>query len=313
MVEEEIERLKVRHGKMTDPETVTGDENVLNLKFTEVNEQGETVEGGIEKDNSLLVKYFSEAVRPQFIGKKKDDSIVVTLGEAFEEKELDWVMSDLGLEKNDPENTQRSFRLLITKVGLIEKAEVNEELFKAVFPAKEIKSEEDFRTEIKNEIQAYWDAQSRVQLQDQLYHLFLDTPMEFPVDFLKRWLKTGGEKEKTEEEVETEFPAFANQLKWTLISERLLDENKFEVSEAEIRDHMKREVMQYFGQMGLGDNVEWLDSYMDRMMQDQKQVDSAYRKIITQKLFEWAADHTNPTVKEVSPEELSGMQHHHQH
>jgi trigger factor len=63
--------------------------------------------------------------------------------------------------------------------------------------------------------------------------------------------------------------------------------------------------------MGMGEDMEWLDSYMDRMVKDEKQVDSAYRKIITQKLFDWAADHTNPTEKEVTPEELNAMQHHH--
>ena len=36
MIDEEIERLRSRNGKMTEPETVTGDENVLNLHFSGV-------------------------------------------------------------------------------------------------------------------------------------------------------------------------------------------------------------------------------------------------------------------------------------
>jgi trigger factor len=31
------------------------------------------------------------------MGKKKDDSITIQLSKAFDEKELDWVMGDLGL------------------------------------------------------------------------------------------------------------------------------------------------------------------------------------------------------------------------
>ena len=56
MVNEEVNRLQLRHGKMTDPEEVTGDDNVVNVIFIETDEAGNEVEGGIRKDNSLLVK-----------------------------------------------------------------------------------------------------------------------------------------------------------------------------------------------------------------------------------------------------------------
>ena len=77
MIDEEIERQQTRNGKMTEPEEVRSDENVLNLHFTETDAAGEAVPGGIEKDNSLLVKYFNEATRPNWIGLKKGDSILL--------------------------------------------------------------------------------------------------------------------------------------------------------------------------------------------------------------------------------------------
>ncbi|HEY8387258.1 MAG TPA: trigger factor, partial [Parasegetibacter sp.] len=99
MVSEEIERLQLRNGKMTEPEAVTSEENVLNVSFIESDADGNELEGGIKKDNSLLVKYFAPAVRTTLIGKKKDDSLVIKLNEAFEDKEREWIMSDLGLSK----------------------------------------------------------------------------------------------------------------------------------------------------------------------------------------------------------------------
>ena len=75
MIDEEVDRLKLRHGKMTDPEEVTVEENVLNVTFSECDVDGNEIEGGLSKGNSLLVKYFSESFRPQLMGKKKDDSI----------------------------------------------------------------------------------------------------------------------------------------------------------------------------------------------------------------------------------------------
>ena len=137
--------------------------------------------------------------------------------------------------------------------------------------------------------------------------------MDFPAEFLKRWLQTSGEKEKTPEQAEAEFPAFSNQLKWTLISDKLIKENGLEVGDDELRANMKVEIMRYFGTMNLGDDTGWIESYIDRMMKDEKQVDSSYRRLITDKLFTWIEGQAKAKEKIVTAEELTAMQHHHQH
>ena len=76
---------------------------------------------------------------------------------------------------------------------------------------------------------------------------------------------------------------------------------------------MKEEVMRYFGQMNMGEDTSWLESYIDRMMKDEKHVDTTYRRLITEKLFNWAASQVKPKEKKVTAEELAAMQHNHQH
>ena len=213
MINEELARLQTRNGKMTEPETVTNDENVLNITFIESDAEGNEVEGGIRKDNSLLVKYFAEDFRKSLQGKKNDDTLVFQLGKAFEDKERDVILEDLGFAKDDAAALEKYFKILITKVGFVEKAELNEEFFKAAYPAKEIKTEAELRAAIKEDIEGYWNSQSRNQLYDQLYHYLLDsTTITFPDNFLKRWMQNGGEQAKTQEEVEAEYPTFTNQL-----------------------------------------------------------------------------------------------------
>ena len=313
MINEEIGRLQNRHGKMLDPETVTSEENVLNVSFAEVDAEGNSVQDGVSKDNSLLVKYFTPTFREQLMGKKKDDNIVLQLNNAFEEKEREWIIGDLGLHKDHAAGGDKNFKMTITKVGLVERRELNEEFFNEAFPGKEIKTEDAFRNELKEEIQKHWDAQSRVQLHDQIYHFLLDTPIQFPDEFLKRWLQRGGDKEKSPEEVEQEFPSFTNQLKWTLISDKIIKENNLEVQEQELRENMKKEILQYFGQMKMDGDTSWIESYVDRMMKEEKQVDASYRRLITDKLFAWAEAQVKPDEKNVSAEELTAMQHNHQH
>jgi trigger factor len=332
MINNEIARLQNRYGNMKDQENVSTEDNVLNVLFSEVDGNAVEQESGIKKDNSLLVKYFKEDFRKNLMGKVVNDFVVVQLDQAFDEKELDFIANDLGLDKNDPESLKKHFRIQITKIGLLEKKELNEEFFNQLYPAsptgeQPVKSEADFRNKIKEEIGAYWKSQVRNQIHDQLYHQLVDnTEIKFPEGFLKKWLKTqsanqdsaGGQpdvQEKSDEQVEKEFPIFLNQLKWTLISEKIIKENAIEVQPEEIKAFAKQ---QLFGYMGgsMGPDAEqqpWVNDYVEKMMKDRKYVEDAYNRLQTQKMFEWAEQKLNPSEKEISAEEFTKMVEAHQH
>lgn len=312
MIDEEVERLKMRHGKMTDPETITGEDNVLNVTFAESDAEGNEIEGGLNKGNSLLVKYFNESFRGKLMGKKKDETVVLQLDNAFDEKERDWIIADLSL-KEDTEAADRFFKMTITKVGLIEKPEMNEEFFAAAYPGRTIANESEFRSAVKEDIQTKWDAQSKTQLQDQIYHQLIDhTHLDFPEDFLKRWMQQGQEQPKTAEEAEKEYPSFANSLKWTLITTQLTEQHQISVEPGEIKDFAKHQIMRYMGGQNL-DEAPWLDSYADSMLKDKKFIENTYYQLQTTKLFDLLEQQVNVIEDIVTPEELNGLQHHHGH
>lgn len=315
-VDEEIEKMVLKNGELKDIEAVSGPEDLINVLFEESDAEGNVTEGGFSKDNSILLKYFTEEFQQKLKGKKVDDSIVLQLNTAFEEKEREWIFADLELDMEDKEAGEKYFKMTISKIGSIEKKELNPEFFKLVFPAQDLQTEEEFRKALEEEIKKQWDAASRNQLHDQLYHKLIETPIEFPEAFLKRWLEVGGEKAKTKEEVEEEFPNFINQLKWTLFSDKMITENNLEVTEEELRAGMKQELMRQFGQMdlgALGGDVSWIDSYIDQMMKDEKQVDSTYRRMITEKLFEWMETQVTPETKQISMEEFAALEKNHSH
>lgn len=313
VVEDEVNRLRSRYGKMTEPETVSNEEDVLNVKFAEADSEGNAVEGGIEKDNSLLVKYFAPEVREQLMGKKKDDTILIQLNKAFEDKERDFVMEDLGLDKADAAAAEKFFNLTITKIGFVEKAELNEEFFKGIYPEGNVTNEEEFRNAVKADIQKYYDAQSSNQLQDQLYHHLIDhVQVEFPEKFLKRWLEVGSEKAKTPEEAEKELPSFLNQLKWTLISSKLINENSITVERDEVKDYAIRQISSYMQGQNLGD-MPWLDEYANRMLNDQKFVEETYMRLQTEKLFKLLEEKANKTEEPISLEDFEKKVHDHHH
>lgn len=313
MINDEVNRLQIRYGKMTDPETVTCDDNVLNVQLTECDAEGNPVEGGISKGNSLLLKYFAGPVKEELMGKKKDDSIIIQLSKAFEDKEREWVMGDLGLDKEETAAADKYFTMAITKVGLVEKAELTEEFFETAYPGKGIKTEEEFRAVVKEDIENHFKAQSSNQLQDQIYHHLVDhTHLEFPESFLKRWLQNGVEQPRTEEEAAEELPTFINQLKWSLISTKLIKDNNVSVTPEEIFDYARQQMVSYMGGQALGD-LSWLDDYAKRMLNDKKFVDQAYAQIQTTKMFNALENQVQATEEPISADDFAHKVHHHHH
>ncbi len=246
--------------------------------------------------------------------KRKDDFIVLQLATAFDDKEREWILNDLGFEKENKEAAEKYFKVLITKLGFVEKSELNEEFFKTIFPAKEIKTEEEFRSAIKEEIQQTWNVQTKNQLQHSIYHVLLDdTKIEFPENFLKRWLATSGEKPKQKEEVESEFPVFTNQLKWTLILDKIIRENNIDISPDDIKAFAKQQLFSYMGGQVVDENQPWVTDYINRMTQDKRFVEDAVHRIQTNKVLDWAETQTKPEEKEISREDFEKMQNEHQH
>jgi trigger factor len=253
------------------------------------------------------------------MGKKTGDFENVQLKTAFDEKEREWIAGDLGLNKEEVATADKYFKIEITKVGLLEKRALNEEFFNLLYPNQEVKTETDFRKKIEEEIQQYWNGQANNQIHDQVFHELVDhTEIKFPEGFLKKWIKTqnssGKEPEvKTDEQVEEEFPTFISQLKWTLISEKIVQDNAIVVNPEEIRAFAKQQLFSYMSGANLSDDQPWVTDYVEKMMKDRKYVEDAYSRIQTQKIFEWSSSQVKPVDKDISAEDFTKMVEAHQH
>jgi trigger factor len=81
--------------------------------------------------------------------------------------------------------------------------------------------------------------------------------MERPLIFQNLFEKmddNSGEEKKTEEEAEKEFPTFKNQLKWTLISDKIVRENNIDVKPEEIKAFAKQQLFGYMNMPMSGDD-----------------------------------------------------------
>jgi trigger factor len=309
MVNNEVEALQQKFGKMTDGDAVNTIDNVLNITFTPIEENGETTEDGTPKSNSLVVKYFTKKYQDILMTKKQGDTMDIVLNEAFEGKELEFVLQDLGIDAGN-----RKYKMEITKVGLIIPAELNEEFFVGAFPNKEVKTIDDAKKELRADIENHWATQAKNKLQDGIYHYLVDeTTVEFPETFLKKWMQTGREKPSTAEEVEIEYPQFSKSLKWTLISDTLSKENNLTAGQDDIKDFARKQLMGYMGISELNETHGWVEDYAVKMLSDKKFVEDTYHRVVTEKLFDWTTTQVKTTEKEISIEDFTKLMKEHKH
>lgn len=316
MVDEEVNKLELRHGKYSDPEAISEDDDVLNIELTELDAEGNAVENGLKLPTSILYKNLSAAGKKSVNGKKAEDVVKIQLDKAFLKKDLQNVLAQLGKDIDDKETAAKSFELKIVKVGHIERPELNEEFFKKVYPAKEdIKTVEDFKKAIKEELENYFKMQASGQIHDQIYHyLTEDVKLELPADYLKRWMKVQSQNQKSDEQIEKELPDFEKQLTWNIISNQLCEANEVKVEKEDLKDFARQQIMGYLqGQIDVNGDTSWLEDYANKMIQDQKFVEQSYGQVMAAKLFEKLEDKVSATDEKISEEDFAKKLQEHNH
>ncbi len=291
MIEEEIEKIRYRAGKMDDDIESIGDgDDVLNVTFSQ---QG--IEGS-KQTNSLLVKYFTPDTAAILQGKKVGDTVSGPIGSMFTAEVYPAIAKDLNLQPTDEASKAVEYIVTIDKIGHVNKAELNNDLFVSSYPNRDdINDEPSFRNAIQEEIQGYWNNQSQNRLDNDIFETLIhETPMDLPVDFLKRYLREGDEqKPRTAEEVEKEWPNFDHSIRWELISSKIMEEQKLQVTSEELKHGIRIGIVQQFSQMGIPltldptEDPEWMHPLIEKQMKDNKVVNETYQNILMSKMFEY--------------------------
>jgi len=316
MLEDEINRLRRRMGKQEDQEALSGTDDILYITYEACDEAGNVAEETEKKENVELLRKMPEKLQQQLQGIKVGESLVFKPADIAEGEELHEFLKDA--LKENPEAAGQPYKLTLAKIKTLIPEEMNAEFFAKVFPQDFISTEEEFRNRLRSELSEQFDRISRDRLQNEIYEMLVhNTPIQLPADFLKRWLKEGQEKKKTDAEVEKEFPSLEHQLRWTLISDKLISENDIQVSFDEVKEDIKGRVLSYFG-MEDDEEAPWMESYMTKVVKDEKMVDETYRRMRFARLFDWLETQFRIEEKEIGEEEFFKLTsphqaHHHHH
>lgn len=315
MVEDEVGRLTKRYGTAIDAEEVSHKENVVMLQLQNADESGAAIEGGLNENRNLSVDQLPAKLQEQLMGKKAGDTLVFKPAEVCTEEELPGFLKTI---LKDAVEADSNILLTVAAVKIQQPREMDAMFFSEVFPNDSILDEAAFREKLRQELSQHYQRIAENRMNDEIYEMLVhSTPIDLPVPFLKRWMAEGQEKRLSPDQVEKEFPGFNHQLRWTLISDKLIRDAEINVSREEVIAELKSRVLGYFG-MESGEEAPWMDSYMQKMGKDEKTMNETYRQMLFGRLFENLRSRFLVEEKEVTEEEFFQLPsphaaHHHDH
>ncbi|MFN8257905.1 MAG: trigger factor [Bacteroidales bacterium] len=313
MINKYIDAHASRYGKI---ETIEEAGSLSYVKGTieQTDAEGNPLENGIRKEDTsiAITQIKDEETKNKFIGSKRDDVLKIELRKTFNSDSE--IAMALGIEKEQAENLSSDFTYTIKEITEYKKGDLNEELFEKVFPGEEVKTEETFREKIKENIknQSIKDSDYRFLLDAR--NLLIDKiKIELPEEFLKRWLKLRDEKnELTDEKLEKDFPMFMKDLKWQLITSKIVKDNDLKVEPEEIKqlaiDLTEAQFQQYYG-LPIGSfPKDQLEKYaIDLFLKKETEVKKLYDKKFEDKVVEVIKESIKLEPKEISVEDFNKL------
>jgi len=310
MLDTQIKAVTSRFGKQESVETIS-EKSLVKGNFVQLDQNGEELEGGITAEDSVLSMSVikDDDIKKMLLEAKKGDTVVFNPKKAFpDETELSYLLK---VDKEVAAIVDGDFKFTITDVTEFIDPELNQELFDQVYGKDVVKSEEEFKNKVKEELEQQFAL-------DSDYLFFLDAKKkllkkfnaELPEEFLKRWVIATNKdnKELTPEKIDQDMPLFMDDLKWQLIKNKLIKDNEIKLEDQDVMDYAKKSARMQFAQYGLT-NVpdEHIDNYAMDMLKNEEQARQIYDGAMHDKVVAFIKDAVKVEEKEVSRDEFNKL------
>ncbi len=247
----QIERIQSRFGSFKDADEIT-DKEMIKADLVETDRKGNPVAGGIQvEDASISLEFIKdEKIKKQFKGRKPGDKLSLDVKKAFE-NETD-LAALLKIDKEKLAAASPDFQLTVKSVSSFVKAVIDQELFDKVYGKDVVKTEEEFKARVDEELKVTFERSSDYKFRLDSREYYLERfKQELPGEFLKRWLLHTNEGKVTVDQIEKDFDHFKSDLKWQLIKGKLTRDNELKINEEELLVHatevIRQQFVQYYG------------------------------------------------------------------
>lgn len=299
LVNETIENLKSQYGNSTNPEVSEANDNVYgDLK---------AAEGEFTKTLSLPLSKLSKKLAAKFIGLSKD---AVVEFDAKEVKKEEWSEA-FGLTNEEAAEINGTFAFTVKNINRTEPAILDQEFFDKIFGPETVKSEEEFKTKVQETLQESYSRESKVFTDEELKKVLVEKAnLDLPDTFLKEWLIKANAGKVSATDVENEYPIYAKQLTWSLISNQIAKDNSIQAEHEDVIEKTKEMIREQFASSGLGSQMEAsMDMFVDNYLKGNE--GQNYMNMLTsvqnEKVLAFVQEKIDLTEKTISIDEFKEL------
>ena len=297
LLDEEVKNIQTRYGNVSAIDEATEESNITG---TFVNEEKE-----INKKSTFIVKDVNgEANIAKLVGAKVGDVIELATKDLFEDAHR--LQHLLDVEHDVIHDLDITVTFTVEEITKTTPADLDKELFDKLFADGSVTTVSDLRGKIKEDAEKQFQQQGDQQLLNAITEYLVEsTKFDLPADFLKKWLRTAGEKPLTEEEATAEFDKSEKGLRYQLIEGKVMKDNDIKIDYTELVDYAKGFIRTQMAQFGNTNPEEKeLDDIAGRILQNQEEAQKLQSQLISNKLLTFYKENMSFKSKELSYEDF---------
>jgi trigger factor len=310
MVNSEIERYTQRYGKYEKVDSYQ-DKDMLEGLLTELDENGNAKEGGLQVENSVFMPMVlkNEEQKVIFTGAKVNDVLIFNLHTAYGDNHAE-LASLLKIEKEAASTVKSDFSFQVNEITRYLPSELNQEFFDTIYGKGNVNSEEEFRVRVKESLITQYALDSQYKFNLDVRKILLEKvggDLTFSETLLKRIIQLNV-KDKDEKSINEEYEKSIEILKWQLIKGQLAKKYDIKIEEDDISNAAKNSARTQFAHYGMAtvpDDI--IDKYTDSMLKKKETVNQLADQTIEEKLITVLKEQVKLNNKTVSLEEFTKM------
>lgn len=301
MIDSQVQAYAQRCGEYKQVESYE-DKDMLKGSLVEAAEEGISV-----KDAVMMPTYMkNDEQKALFAGAKVGDVITFNPTTAFDGSEAE-LASLLKIEKSEVAAHAGEFTFTISEITRFVASELNQNVFDAAFGKDTVKSEEEFRAKIGEQISERFavDSDYKLLLDTRSYLMERIGKMEFPETLLRRIMEMN-KAEGAESISEEDFQKSITELSWHLIKEQLAKKFEVKIDDNDVLAVAKAATRDQFMQYGMG-NVpeELLENYATGMLKQEKTREALINRAVDIKLIEAVKSTVTLNEEQISVEDFN--------
>ena len=309
MVNNQVKAYTQRNGKY-EKVGVYEDKDMLKGLLAELDENGNTKEGGIQVEGAVMMPSYmkNDEQKAIFANAKVNDVLVFNPHTAWEGNAAE-LSSLLKIDKEEAAEMKSNFSYQVEEVTRFVEGELTQEIFDQVCGKDVVKTEEEFRAKIKEVIANQFVADSDYKFLIDVRKMLMEKvgKLEFPDALLKRIMRMNNQ-DKDEKFVDDNYDKSIEELTWHLIKEQLVKANNIKVEQEDVVNMAKEATRAQFAQYGMMSVPEdLLENYAKEMLKKKESVEGLVNRVVETKLASALKSQVKLNNKTISAEEFNKM------